>query len=349
MVRGLETEATELQVPPVAVRMARTRVQRMKALVTGGSGFIGRRLVERLDGVAETVRVLSRRPSGLGGTAEGIVGEISDRAALREAVAGVDTVFHLAARVHEPASIADEEITFRGTVALVEAAAAAGVERFVFLSSVAVYGRDAPEMCHEGVVPNPTSSYGVAKFRAEAAILEVAERSGMHAIVLRPATVYGAGCKGNIPRMIRAIDRRMFPPPPRQGTPRNFVGVDDVVEAMLHVSNHPAARLQRYNVVDHHPLTVREMYELIVAALGRRVPRWEAPAGIFRIAGRIGDTLAPRIGFRVFFDSERFERFFGGPAPRFIGDKIEKEIGFVPRMDFPTTLPEIIAAYRNQL
>ncbi len=186
-----------------------------RCLVTGASGFLGRALSRELARRGRVVRAAMRRPAE---------GPWTERAGVDLAagtlpdglLAGVDVVFHLAGKVHDLAELAPDEDAYRaanvaGTRALLCAAAAAGVRRFVFMSSLAAVGDTGDALADESVATPPTTPYGRTKLEAERLVLAVGERHGMHVCNLRPALVYGAGGKGNLPRMLEAIDRRRFP------------------------------------------------------------------------------------------------------------------------------------------
>ncbi len=150
----------------------------MKCLVTGGAGFIGSHVVEALLSRGDTVRVLdgflTGKPENLApfaGKAEILKGDIRDPEACGRAVAGVDTVFHLAALPSVPRSIEDPALSVSvneiGTVTVLEAARAAGVRRFVYSSSSSVYGDDPSVPKRETFAPNPVSPYAAGKLAGE--------------------------------------------------------------------------------------------------------------------------------------------------------------------------------------
>ncbi len=265
-------------------------------------------------------------------------------------LAGVDVVFHLAGKVHDLAELAPDEDAYRaanvaGTRALLCAAAAAGVRRFVFMSSLAAVGDTGDALADESVATPPTTPYGRTKLEAERLVLAVGERHGMHVCNLRPALVYGAGGKGNLPRMLEAIDRRRFPPVPELGNRRSLVGVGDVVQAALLAAERPEAAGQTYVVTDGRAYSTRDMYVAMARALGRRPGRATVPRWCLTGLARAGD-LAGRAGGRRFpFDSAALERLTG--SAWFSPARIARELGFQPAQTLETALPEMVAEYRR--
>jgi nucleoside-diphosphate-sugar epimerase len=251
----------------------------MTVLVTGASGYIGRHLVDVLVAAGLSVRVLLRagrsrstRSSDSSTRVEIATGDLADPASLSGVCRGIDTVFHLAGYAHADDSdrasghALHRQVTVAGTRALLEQAVAAGAKKFVFVSSVKAAGEGGDLQLNEDSPASPSSGYGKAKREAERLVLNAAIR---HTAVLRLPLVYGRDNKGNLPRMIAAIDRGRFPPPPRVRNRRSMVHVDDVVRALLLVSEDPRAHGQCYIVTDDRDYSTRELYELISQALGR--------------------------------------------------------------------------------
>lgn len=321
-------------------------------LVTGATGFIGRHLVEKLVREGIAVRAFSRsdakdQPFGPGVAV--VYGDVRDPQPIRLALKDVETVFHLAGKVHDLDGIGEsaehEDVTVGGTRNLLAALGECGVKRLVFVSSLAVFGKGSSEGPSEAVTPENGSAYGRAKLRAERMVLDYGDKTGIHVSCLRPATVYGPGCKGNLPRMLRLIDRGLFPPLPDSGGRRSMVHVSDVVAASLLAASHPAANGQCYVVTDGRSYSARELYETISHGFGKRVPRWSVPLGLLKAAARAGDVLGRVRGKRALFDSDALDKLTGDAW--YSSEKIAKELGFRPRVTFEDALPELIAWYRS--
>jgi UDP-glucose 4-epimerase len=320
------------------------------ALVTGASGFIGRRLCSRLQKSGRTVHVLLRQP------AEGPWSEAS-RVNLgvdpipAEILHEVDTVFHLAGKAHAlaelPGDTADyQQVNVTGTRTLLEAALSAGVKRFIYFSSVKALDEPGEQCFDEDGQPAASKDiYGRSKYEAEQLVLAAGRESGMHVCCLRPALVYGPGVKGNLLRMMQAIDAGRFPPVPDTGNRRSMVHVDDVVQAAMLAAEKSAANGKTYIVTDGRYYSTREMYVMMAEILGRKVPSWTVPAWLLRGGGHVGDFIGRIIGRRFPVDSEAIARLLGSAC--YSSRKIELELGCRPTRDFGAALPEMVAAYRK--
>ncbi len=325
----------------------------MNALVTGAGGFIGRHLVDRLlrDGAA--VRVLVRDGGRRGdwpSSVEVAVGDVRDTHAMKIAAAGVEAVFHLASNVHSMTEVVEDHmahhsVNVEGTLNVLERAVAGGASRFVFFSSVSTMGSDETGPLDESAVTRPVGAYGRSKLEAEQLVQALGRSAGLHVVCLRLPLVYGPGNKGNLLKMIVAIDRGLFPPLLDLGNRRSMVHVVDAVQAAVLAAEIPAANGQCYIVTDGRAYSTRELYEMICHGLGRRIPQWYVPIGILRVMGYMGDA-ASRIRRRRFvFDSDALEKLIG--SAWYSSDKLSRELGYRPATTFPEALPELIAWYRK--
>lgn len=314
-------------------------------LVTGASGFVGRTLCRRL-GRRGRVRALLRRPVA-GAWDEAVTVDLATGQALDEAVRGVDTVFHLAALAHDATLRADARL-FRlvnvdATRRLLEASERAGVRRFIYLSSVKAMGEGGPGPVDESLAAAPRSIYGRSKRQAEKLVLEDSRIE--HRVVLRASLVYGAGVAGNIARMIRAVDRGVFPPLPAVRNYRSMVHVEDLARALVLAAEKSNARGRTFIVTDGHAYTSRQMYEWISNAMDRRIPTWTLPAMPLRVAARIGDGVARVIGRPFLFDSSAYDKLLG--HAHYDSSLIVKALGYEPRHNFKDSIPEMVASVRG--
>ena len=186
----------------------------MKALVTGANGFVGRAVLLRLNGMSGVIGIGSVRQAAMfadTGAPLATVGELSAQTDWSGALAGVLAVVHTAARVHvvqEAAADPLEEfrrVNVKGTLNLARQAAAAGVRRFVFVSSIKVNGESTQlgRPFNADDVPAPQDAYGVSKGEAEQGLHEIARQTGIAVVVIRPPLVYGPGVKANFAAMMR--------------------------------------------------------------------------------------------------------------------------------------------------
>jgi nucleoside-diphosphate-sugar epimerase len=309
-------------------------------LVTGATGFIGRRLCKHLQDSGWHVRAVMRVRSD-GPWNESLVVDLAEDSLPPEMCQGVNTVFHLAGKAHAvTASLADEasytRINVESTRKLLELARVAGVSRFVFFSSVKAMGeRGTGE--DESAVPRPETAYGRSKREAERLVLEggyVPEP-----VVLRLAMVYGPTRKGNLPRMIEAISRGRFPPLPDTHNKRSMVHVGDVVQAALLAADHPAAIGKTYLVTDGRSYSTRQIYEWICEALGRQPPGWCLPLPLLRLMAWAGDGIGALFGRRFIFDSGALEKLIG--SSWYNSERIARELGFSAHRHLRDEIPEM--------
>jgi nucleoside-diphosphate-sugar epimerase len=322
-------------------------------LVTGGTGFIGRRLVTALLEQRARVRVLVRDPGAGGagmepatGRLERIVGDLTDAPSLVRACAGIKTVFHIAGFAHAEAGNTPEfaawhwAVNAQGTFSLLDAAWEAGVNRFLFLSSVKAVGDPGPRCVNEDWDALPETPYGQAKRAAEEQVLAVGRESAMHTVNLRPALVYGPGMKANLSRLVQAVQRGWLPPLPETGNRRSLVHVDDVVQALLLAARHPAAAGQSYFVTDGRTYSGRELYRLIRQALGRPIPGWTIPANILRGVAQLADGVRGLTGRRDPKAQAMLDKLLGWAC--YDSGRITHELGYQPVWDLERALPELL-------
>ncbi|MBG6219154.1 MULTISPECIES: SDR family oxidoreductase [unclassified Janthinobacterium] len=249
-------------------------------LLTGGTGFVGSAVLARLvaDG-AMPVRAAVR--SAGAHIAPGIdtvaVGSLAEETDWREALAGVSALVHCAARVHVmDESAADPLVEFRrvnvqGTLALARQAAAAGVKRFVFISSIKVNG----EMTAVGKpftaedIPAPADAYGVSKMEAEQALRALESDSGMQVVIIRPPLVYGKGVKANFAAMMRWLARGIPLPLGAIHNRRSLVALDNLVDLIVTCVDHPQAAGQTFLVSDGQDPSTTELLQRMGRAMGR--------------------------------------------------------------------------------
>lgn len=329
-------------------------------LVTGASGFVGRHLIDSLTRQGDVrIRALVRSmPTDALANAwstagvQIVTGDLTKPTSLAGLCDGVDTVFHLAGYAHADDSDAPGggEIHRRTTVggmrSLLDCAVPAGVRKVVFASSVKACGEGGSTMLSEDCTMPPQSEYGKARLAAENMLLEAARHHGLDTTILRFTLVYGRDNKGNVPRMIAAIDRGFFPPLPEVHNRRSMVHVDDVVQALRLVAQSPAARGQRYIVTDDSPCSTRQMFLWICQALGRRVPRWTVPVALLRVTALVGDIVGTVFPNAVPINSGTLEKLLG--SAWYSSAKIRNEIGFCPTRTLTDSIPEMVQAYRER-
>ena len=267
----------------------------MTTLITGATGFIGRRLINAVDG---EIRVLSRAPHS---DLETVICDLQSSVISDNTLDGIDTVFHLAGFAHDmrdPNKIADlyYKVNVSATVQLANLAVKSGVKRFVFVSSVKAGGNPPLGACaNEKDQKNTEDVYGKTKREAELKLLKIGKESGMHVSIIRPSLVYGPNVKGNLQLMLSAIGKGWFPPLPETGNRRSMIHVDDLVQAILLVSEDKHTNGEIFIATDGTPYSSREIYNAMCGVAGRSIPKWSVPKILFDIAS----LLNPHIKYKL--------------------------------------------------
>jgi UDP-glucose 4-epimerase len=183
------------------------------------------------------------------------------------------------------------------------------------------------------------SAYGRSKLAAEAALGRAPAQ--VRTVALRFCMVYGAGVRGNMPRLVAAGRRRWFPRLPESGNRRCFVHVEDAVEACCLAATHPAAA-GVYIVTDGELHSTAGLQAAIWAALGNRPPVWRVPAAVLRLAARAGDLGRVVLRRRLPFDSDAWDKLLGSAA--YSSERLRRELGYTARWPLARGLSELAAA-----
>jgi dihydroflavonol-4-reductase len=307
----------------------------MDALVTGGTGFIGARVARRLVQRGASVRVLARASSRrdlLGDLAvEYVEGDLRDPESLRAAVRGCRHVFHVAAdyRLWAPRPAELYETNVEGTRHVIEAAAAAGVERIVYTSSVGALGLPADGRPGDETTPvtlaEMIGQYKRTKFLAEQEALRLVA-AGAPVVLVHPSTPVGPGDVKPTPTGQMIVDFLCGRMPAFVDTGLNLVHVDDVAEG--HLLALERGRVGERYILGHRNMTLREIFDLLGALTGLPSPRREIPLGVALAVGHVSQWWSDQISHRpprvplegvrmarkrMFFDSSKAVRELGMP------------------------------------
>lgn len=315
-----------------------------KVVVTGASGFLGRHVVKTLASQDVSVRAVTRQANLDIACADVIRVGAYEAEELRRAFVGADAVFHLVAHSHDLTSLDDSApqraVTLGGTLAALDAAEATGVSAFIFASSVAVHGPTGTTRTDETQPVRPETPYGRAKLDAESAVVAFAEKTGASAACIRPAVLYGAGARGNVPRMIQAVQKGAFPPIPEFGNRRSMVAVEDVAVVLVQAWHQNIRRGRPFIVTDGNAYSTRAMLDLIRAAVGKPPIGRALPAAALELLARVGDMGGSVLRRRLPFDSSALDRLRGWAW--FDDTRARNELGYAPTYNFAGALPEMI-------
>jgi nucleoside-diphosphate-sugar epimerase len=263
-------------------------------LVTGGSGFVGRALINRLTLIAGSTviapvrNVATKFPEGVRSIP---FTNLDATFNWSDELKDVDCVVHAAARVHVMNDVsADPLAAFRkvnveATLNLARQAAASGTKRFIFISSIKVNGEGAEPgtVYRADDVPAPIDPYGVSKLEAEQGLKELAAVTGMEVVIIRPVLVYGPGVKANFLSMMRWLYRGVPLPFGAVHNQRSLVAIDNLVDLIVTCSDHPAAANQVFLVSDGEDVSTTQLLRKLAGALGK--PARLLPIPVWLLSG----------------------------------------------------------------
>ncbi len=298
----------------------------MQVLVTGANGFVGRALSAKAVTLPLSVRGVIRSSCDLPNGVEGLVVVSMDGTTdWCDALLGCDAVVHLAARVHVMhEAAADPLIKFRrvnvqGTLNLAQQAAAAGVRRFVFVSSIKVNGESTAPGSPFNVddAPAPLDAYGISKMEAEQGLQEIAAKTGMEVVIIRPPLVYGPGVKANFAAMMRWLQRGVPLPLGAIHNQRSLVALDNLVDLILTCIDHPAAANQTFLVSDGEDLSTTQLLRRMGQAMGQPARLIPVPPALLKAgAALVGrPELAQRLCGSLQVDMSKTQQLLGWNPP----------------------------------
>lgn len=272
-------------------------------LVTGATGFVGRSLCSFLVSRGYVVRgtlLLDELPSSLvHGVEPTRVAPLGPTTDWSNAVAGVDTIVHLAARVHVMRETALNPLAeFRkanteGTTRLARQAAEMGVRRFVFMSTIGVNGAcsgDTPFT--EMDIPQPHNPYAQSKHAAEQALRNISTATGMEVVIVRAPLVYGPANPGNFLSLLKAVHRGLPLPLAAIANRRSLVYVGNLVDALGSCAVHPTAAGKTYLVSDGEDISIPELIRRTASALNVPARLFPLPLSLMRLAGLLAGKSA---------------------------------------------------------
>ncbi len=309
---------------------------RGRVLVTGATGFVGSTLCRFLTDAGYVVRAALRSDRALPEYIKErvIVGDINSRTDWRAALERVDAVIHAAARVHvmhdspEAAGLY-AETNARGTSRLVDAAARAGVRRFIFLSTVKVNGEEGGARAYSAVdEPAPCDEYGRSKLQAEHSVRTVGQSTGLQTVIVRPPLVYGPGVRANFLRLVGWVDRERPLPLGAVANSRSLVSVWNLASLLTECLSNPAAVGRTFMVSDGEDLSTPELIRRIARHLGRKTRLIPVPVGMLRLAGRVTGRSAEidRLCGSLTVDAGPTRELLGWSAPLTVDQSLKRTV-----------------------
>ncbi len=307
-------------------------VRELPVLITGVTGFIGRHLLSQVPAHWQ-VRALVRDASQLAALRQLtslhlVAGDLLRPQTLEDACRGQEVIIHLAGLAHVAGTTlqAQREAHVEASRHLLHAAVAAGVKRFVYVSSIKAASPDTP--------------YGVAKRETEEMLLDAHHQGLIEVCCLRPTAVYGQGMKGSLATWIDLVRRGKAPPVPPDSARVAMIGVHDLCAALILAAESPQVAGGVYALSDRHVYRMREIEHAIRKALGKSPNRWYLPRPCFYLAACLGQALQV-LGKPVPFGMQAYHTLFEDAYQ--IPDDFERATGFRASTNFYQQLPALLA------
>jgi nucleoside-diphosphate-sugar epimerase len=326
----------------------------MKILITGGTGFIGSRLAllarsqghdivvaGQLNSDAERARARELEQTGV------LIqqGSLQDAAFARSVAAGCEVVIHLAAAQHE-ANVADAyffDVNVAGSQTLLDASHSVGVRRFVYGSTIGVYGDSEGRTLDEDSPPRPVNVYGRSKLRAEETVNAFGTK--LETSIVRISETYGPG-DFRLLKLFRALNRGRFFIIGSGLNRRQVIHVNDLSRGLLLAAVDAAAVGETFVMAGEEIMTTRELVQKVAGALGRSAPRWRAPMWPFMTAAILFERTLSPLGIQPPLHRRRLDFFRKSFV--FSTAKAKRLLGFTPRISFQEGATETAQWYRDK-
>lgn len=268
-------------------------------LLTGATGFLGRALIKELEGSNLGVRPVVRSINDDSPKGAVAVGAIDGCTTYTEALVGVYTVIHAAARAHIMKDEADDplseyrKVNVCGSENLARQAIASGVKRFVFISSIKVCGESTTgsKPYDENIDPAPRDFYAQSKLEAELLLKKVVAGSDMELVIIRPPLIYGPDVKANFLNLLRLCDSPFPLPFGLVNNRRSIVYLGNLVDFIIRCCEHPSAANRTLLVADAQDVSLASLISMIRSSMGRRAYLLPIPVSLFILLGRITDKM----------------------------------------------------------
>jgi UDP-glucose 4-epimerase len=292
-------------------------------LVTGASGFVGKKLINALLYYDHKVLPVSRKSMPNENT---IICDFETSSLSKLHMKNVDVIYHLAGVAHDQDSSSSNQSLYQlinvdATIRLAELAASCEVRNFIFLSSVKAGGLKEPNS-EVNEIDNfkPEGIYGYTKRKAELKLLEIGQKSKMDVAIVRSSLVYGPDVKGNLKLMMDGIKKGWFPPFPKVNNSRSMIHIDDLIQALILVTDNKKAIGEIFIATDGKSYSTRDIYEAFCNELGKPIPKWSFPSFFLKLVG----LLSVKIQYKV-------DKLLGD---EYYSSKKINSIGFEPQKTF---------------
>ena len=269
-----------------------------KILVTGALGFIGQSLCKTLSKSGKSVRGIVRSQNSFSKNPDieyVSVGDIVHKKDWKNILVDIDCIIHCAGRAHIMSETKSDTLKIYRSVnvdvtkRLAEEAAAAGVRRLIFLSSIGVLGLDTNNRKSflQSDEINPIENYAISKYEAEQALLQISDKTGIETIIIRSPLVYGPSAPGNLARLIKLVSSNIPLPFSRINNKRSMIGIDNLIDLLIHCINHPKAIGKTFLASDDEDLSTPALIELIASSFERKAYLFPVPLFLLKFLGLV--------------------------------------------------------------
>lgn len=312
--------------------------------ITGGNGFVGCRIISALNEIkAADAKVTSLGRSKSPDSDVFVRFDLATQFDIGVSIKEVDVLIHCAAKVHQmterDSSVLDtyKNLNTRATVRLAKQAAAAGVKRFIFLSSVKALGESTSqgEAFQHYSQYRPEDAYGQSKAEAERELMKIAEETGMEVTIIRAPLVYGPGVKANFASLLKLAEKNLPLPLGSINNARSLVGIQNLVDLIVTCIDHPNAGNQIFMVSDGHDVSTTELLKEMTRAYGKKPRLIPFPSSLMSFAARL-------VGKGSIAD-----RLFG--SLRVDIEHTKKTLGWEPKVTLQDELARCVAHLKGQV
>jgi nucleoside-diphosphate-sugar epimerase len=328
--------------------MAMVDGQSMKTAVTGGTGFMGSHLVEKLVSKGRKVRVLVRKTSDTKLLeklrVELVYGDVVDKEAVERFVKDVDVVYHVAGRVYTGSKDEFWNVNFHGTENMLNACLNRSIDRFVYTSTIGVMGSIVNPPADESRPYNPSSPYDKSKCEAEKTALRYYRENGVPVTIVRPTVVYGPG-NMYLLRLYQWIQRGDFPIIGSMNNLMHPCYIDNCLEGIMLAAEKLKAVGEVYIIGDEKPVTWREYVNEIAETMGLNPPDRHVPVWVIKAAAWLSEFKSWMFGTPPFLTRYWVEEI----TKNFAYDitKAKNELGYNPEISLKEGISRTIAWYRQ--
>jgi len=266
----------------------------MKIGVTGANGFVGQALCAYLMRMGHLPLAITRRALNQPDTPNRIIPNLTDEVALTNALQGCDVLVHLASRAHMPIEPAGNALidywqaNVDIAIASARAAAASGVKRIIYMSSIKVNGeRTHGQPFTVNSPPQPEDAYGISKYEAELALGQITQEFGLELVIIRSPLIYGKGAKGNLARLQDTISRGIPLPLASIRNKRDLISLPNICDLIATCVVHSKAPGQIFLAADGVPRNTSEIIQLLPIRAGRKPRLLPCPQSLLQLAGKL--------------------------------------------------------------